>query len=232
MNQGKIKMRFKQKELLNKTLGERLRGLREEAGLTLEQLSVQLGITRPYLQFLEEGRYERLPGEIYIISFLKKYAQALHINEDKVLKLYGKERQIYQQLKKEGSGLYLPPKSKVNFSPLNPKFFRYLIIAGLVLGILIYLSWELTHVMSSPSLKITYPPEKFTTRQENIIIAGKTEPEVKVLVNGKEVYVDMEGGFGEEIILKEGVNVINISSYKKQGKETTITREILYQIDK
>ncbi|MFH1366811.1 MAG: helix-turn-helix domain-containing protein [Patescibacteria group bacterium] len=225
-------MGFKQKELSNKTLGERLKGLREEAGLTLESLSDQLGITLPYLQFLEEGRYERLPGEIYIISFLKKYAQALRINEDKVLKLYKKERQVTQQLEKKGSGLYLPPKSKVNFSPFNPKFFRNLIIAFLVLGILIYLSWELTHVMSSPSLKISYPPEKFTTQQENIVIAGQTEPEVKVLVNGKEVYVDTKGAFSEEIILKEGVNVIDISAYKKQGKETTITREILYQINK
>ena len=225
-------MRFKQKELLNKTLGERLKGLREEAGLTLERLSGQLGITCPYLQFLEEGKYERLPGEIYIISFLKKYAQALHINEDKVLKLYEKERQIYQQLKKEDSGLYLPPKSKVNFSAFNPKFFRNAGIILLVLAILVYLGWELMHVIAPPPLEVTFPPDRYTTSKENLKITGQTAPESKVLVNGKEVNVDTEGKFAEEIILKEGVNEIKISAYKKQDKVSTITREILYQLNK
>jgi len=225
-------MDFKSKKiLLNKTLGERLRELREESNISLEALSEKLGLAKNYLQYLEEGKYENLPGEVYIISFLKKYAQAVQINEDKVLKLYEKERNIYKKLKSEDSRLYLPPKAKVNFSPFNPKFFRNLIIIVLVLGILVYLAWELTHVIAPPRLEITYPPDKLVTQEKNLTIVGETEAEVKILVNGKEVFVDTEGKFKEEIILNEGVNVIKISAYKKQGRENTVTRQILSQTE-
>ena len=226
-------MDFKQKNILvNKTLGERLRGIREETGLSLEKISEKLGITKNYIRFLEEGRYENLPGEVYTVSFLKKYAQALQINEDKVLKLYENERNIYQKLKNRDQAIYLPPKSKVHFSSFNPKFFRNVVIILLVLAILTYLGWELLHVIAPPRLVVTFPPDRYTTSEENLKITGQTTPESKVLVNGKEVNVDTEGKFVEEIILKKGVNEIKISAYKKENKANTITREILYQLNK
>ncbi|MFA5070393.1 MAG: helix-turn-helix domain-containing protein [Patescibacteria group bacterium] len=226
-------MDFKHKKILeNNTLGEKLKGLREEAGFSLEKISEKLGITENYIRFLEEGHYENLPGEVYTISFLKKYAQALSINEDKVMKLYADERKVYQKLKSSDHNIYLPPKAKVHFSSFNPKFFRNAVIVLFVLAILAYLGWELMHVMAPPRLEITFPPERYTTSEENLKITGQTTPESKVLVNGKEVSVDTEGKFAEEIVLKEGVNEIKISAYKKQDKVSTITRMILYQLDK
>lgn len=222
-------MFWRKKNLLNRTLGERLREIREESNLTLEDIQRKIGVSKKYIEYLEQSRYEMLPGDVYVRSFLKKYVAVLRINEEKVFKLYQGERKVAESLVKQEKKIYFPPKSKVNFTPFTPKFFRNIIIAVLVLGILVYLGWELFRVISPPALSVTYPPDRLVTESKNLKITGQTEPESKVLVNGKEVYVDSRGHFQEEIVLKEGINVIKVSAYKKQGKESVVSREILYK---
>ena len=222
---------FKKKEIANKTLGERLKRIREEAGISLEEMEEKIAISKKYINSLEEGRYEDLPGEVYTKSFLKKYSQAVRVNEEKVMKMYEKEENVFRGLNKDKKNQYRPPRGKVSFSPFNPKFFKNGIIVLLILGILVYLGWELTNVISPPKLEVSYPPDKMVTTEKVLTISGQTEKEIKVLVNGKEVYVDTDGRFTEELVLKDGVNIIEISAHKKQGRESKITREILLKND-
>jgi cytoskeletal protein RodZ len=221
---------FKKKDIfLNKTLGERLKGLRLEAKLSPEDLTQKIGISKKYIIFLEESKYENLPGEVYVRSFLKKYARALDINEEQVLAMYEKEKIIYKKLDFFQERSPFASKKKIVFSPFTPKFFRNLIIILLILVILIYLGWEISKIISPPKLSVDFPLDKYTTREKNLEIQGSTEAESKVLVNGKEVFVGSDGKFKEEVVLEEGVNIIKISAYKKQGKERTVTREVMLE---
>jgi len=219
-------VKFKTKEFPQKTLGERLKEIREELGISPEELSNKLGISKKYLLYLEQGKYSKLPGEVYIRSFLKKYAAALSVNEKKVLALYDQEKEIYRNLDGYQAQDYLPPQNRVKFSVLNPRTFRKALIILFILVILVYLGWELRYILTPPKLEIIYPPDNLVTEEKNIMIQGKTEPEVKILVNGEEVYVEKDGSFKEEIILKEGVNIIAIIAHKKQGEENNLVRKI------
>jgi len=60
------------------SLGGRLRELREAQNLTLEQLYVRTKILPKYIEALENGRWDLLPGQIYVKPFVKSLSEALN----------------------------------------------------------------------------------------------------------------------------------------------------------
>ena len=53
-------------------LGSFLKGKREAAGLTLTQLSTELGVSRPYLSRLERGDYSH-PSSLILNKIMKRF---------------------------------------------------------------------------------------------------------------------------------------------------------------
>ena len=61
-------------------LGERLRRVRLELNLSLEEVSMRTMIGPRHLQAIEEGQLEHLPEPIYIRGFIRRFANALGLN--------------------------------------------------------------------------------------------------------------------------------------------------------
>ncbi len=59
------------------SLGEKLRELRESKGLSREQLYSQTKIHEKYIEALETGRWDLLPGKAYLKPFVKNIATVL-----------------------------------------------------------------------------------------------------------------------------------------------------------
>jgi len=72
-------------------LGDQLRRAREDKGLSLEEIEKATGIRKRFLQAMEEGRFDVLPGPIQLRGFLRNYANYVGLNGDQMLALY--ERQ-------------------------------------------------------------------------------------------------------------------------------------------
>ncbi|GAB5388518.1 MAG: hypothetical protein Alpg2KO_14860 [Alphaproteobacteria bacterium] len=73
------------------TVAQVLRLAREEAGLTVPQLSERLNIAAHHITALEQGRYGDLPGKAYISGFIRSIASHLDLDEDQVMQLYKAE---------------------------------------------------------------------------------------------------------------------------------------------
>lgn len=69
------------------SVGEILRRARVKAGLEIEPLGVYLNIRPELLSALERNDYERLPGRVYVVGFVRTYAEALGLDGDKVVYL-------------------------------------------------------------------------------------------------------------------------------------------------
>jgi cytoskeleton protein RodZ len=78
------------------TLGEELRRLREEKGISLRQVSDATHIGSRFLQAIESDNYSSLPGGIFNRGFVRSYARYLGLNEEQALLLYN------QQLEAQG----------------------------------------------------------------------------------------------------------------------------------
>jgi cytoskeletal protein RodZ len=57
--------------------GERLRQLREEAGVSLDTICFETKISRRILQSLEEGSFQHLPERVFRRSFVRQYASQI-----------------------------------------------------------------------------------------------------------------------------------------------------------
>lgn len=61
---------------------------RKTRNLTLEKVFQSIKIRIPYLQAIESGRWDQLPAEVYIRSFIKRYADHLGLDGEKLLAPY------------------------------------------------------------------------------------------------------------------------------------------------
>jgi cytoskeleton protein RodZ len=70
------------------SLGVLLRSERERRGVTREQLFQRTRLRPNLLEALENEDWERLPAPTFVKGFLRSYANALGMDEKKILKLY------------------------------------------------------------------------------------------------------------------------------------------------
>ncbi len=77
-----------------KEIGRRLKTRREELGLTMEQVQAETKIRRRYLEALESGREDPIPGEVYVKGFLRFYANFLGLDGPAMVKEYNEWKRI------------------------------------------------------------------------------------------------------------------------------------------
>lgn len=74
------------------SLSDTLRDARVAKGLELNDIAEITHVRREYLEALEEGRYGDLPEDIYARNFLRLYAQAVGLDDVKLLERFSRER--------------------------------------------------------------------------------------------------------------------------------------------
>lgn len=67
------------------SIGETLKSAREAKGLSLQQAEDDTKIRKRYLQALEDGEYEIIPGRVYAKGFLRNYAGYLGLNQEEIM---------------------------------------------------------------------------------------------------------------------------------------------------
>ncbi|MDY7222936.1 helix-turn-helix domain-containing protein [Halalkalibacterium halodurans] len=72
-------------------LGQRLREIREEKQLSLDDLQRTTKIQKRYLLAIEEGRYDVLPGVFYARAFIKTYAEAVGLDPEQLFDEFSNE---------------------------------------------------------------------------------------------------------------------------------------------
>lgn len=77
-------------------LGRTLYEARIEKGYTLNSLQQMTKIQKKYLEAIEEGRFEEIPGNFYLRAFVKQYADIVGLNGDGLLVEYHDELEAVQ----------------------------------------------------------------------------------------------------------------------------------------
>lgn len=125
-----------------KDIGNFLKERREARGISLIEVEKDLKIRKKYLQALEEGNVDAIPGKTYLIGYLRNYSKYLGVNEENINQII----QTYHNLEKKKSGLkktkeeniYLKTKDRSIFE--KKRFFfpiKYVYLTSFVLIIFI-----------------------------------------------------------------------------------------------
>lgn len=221
-------IQFQKKALQrSKTLGERLKKVREDSGITLEEAAKKTQIQKKYLQAIEEGDYAALPGAVYIEGFLKKYAEFLEVSSDFVLSLYHHhDKKTLKKRYRQSFTVKSQDRVKVRVTPRMIKLFLIILVIG---ACLTYVGFEVAKIFSPPRLEISGPADYIIVNQSVIEVKGATQPEASLYINDQQVFLSDQGNFSEQVNLKEGINEITISAIKEKSKPRTIVRHISYK---
>jgi cytoskeletal protein RodZ len=112
------------------SVGALLRASRLRVGAELHQVARVLYIRYSYLNAIEEGRYEALPGPTYAVGFVRSYAEHLGLDAEEVVRRFKAETSNLG----EPSQLVFPAPIPEGGIPGGPVLFIGLVIAGLVYG--------------------------------------------------------------------------------------------------
>jgi len=109
-----------------------LRDTRLEQGEDLRRIAARLRIRHPYLEAIEEGRYDKLPGAPYAVGFVRAYADHLGLDGAEVVRRF----------KQEAAGL--DQRAELVFPEPPPERGvpgGAIVLIALVLGISAYGTW-------------------------------------------------------------------------------------------
>jgi transcriptional regulator with XRE-family HTH domain len=127
------------------TIGDILRNKRLEKGLTLEDVSNLVKIRKKYLEALESGNYNEIPGTVYAKSFLKIYADFLGLDRFYILKRYQSEIMPEQNIVIPPT-YYMPINNQKSKRASRTKLFLYIIAT--IIGIVLIV-WGISSLRSS-----------------------------------------------------------------------------------
>ncbi len=103
-----------------KDIGNFLRERREDSGISLIEAEKDLKIRKKYLQALEEGNINIIPGKTYIIGYLRNYSKYLGIDEENINQII----QTYNNLEKKKTGLEETKKENIYIKTKDRSMFE------------------------------------------------------------------------------------------------------------
>src|SRR5215472_6477912 len=115
--------------------GMHLRSIREQRGLSLHQVAVELHVSDFIIDALERGDYPVLGGAVFVRGHLRNYARALGIAESEVLALY-------EQTQDRPTAPTLVTQHSTGMSPRMRDWYMRAATGGVVLVLLVLaISW-------------------------------------------------------------------------------------------
>lgn len=194
----------------------------QEKNINLAKLSELTGISERFLKALIEDKYEKLPAAPYIRSYLFKIADALNADGEKLWQEYQKST----LLKKSGSNDHLP-LNRFSPKPLNKK----IIITLILLVIAGYIAFQYKLFLGKPTLSLLGQLATSTNpviAESNLKIEGLVKSGDQLTINKENTYVDENGYFQKDFSLQPGLNVVQFQIKRFLGRETTVTKQVLY----
>lgn len=95
-------------------LGDLLRETREQKKLSLEDVEQGTNIRKLYIKSIEDGDYNKLPGEVFLKGFIKTYGKFLGLNSLELIEQYKKEKNASASEKE------VEPTNQVQEQPVSP----------------------------------------------------------------------------------------------------------------
>src|ERR1700730_4684060 len=80
-----------------RTIGQLLRETREGFGSDLIRVATALRIRAAYLEAIEEGRYDQLPGAVYALGFVRAYATHLGLDGEEAVRRFKLDAEGFEE---------------------------------------------------------------------------------------------------------------------------------------
>lgn len=207
-------MAFKRKKIQSvQTVGSRLQSERCKKKLDIEDVEEATKVRSKYIRAIEGGNWNEFPNKIYVYGFVKRYADFLGLDSEKISEDFKAEFGMNRVN-------FFAKKSKTlsDRIVITPGFLIITFVIILFVSLIGYIFVSAKNVSRPPAIEILAPKEEVTQKLE-ISIEGKTSNTAIVEINGQLVNVDDKGYFKQRTTLNEGVNIFEVKAKSRVGKE-------------
>lgn len=202
-------------------IGKTLKDQREAKNLTLADVENETKIRARYLAALEEENYAEIPGEVYVIGFLRNYARYLGLDGDALVNSYRSQEGVAEpdqdnlmtQAGDPAEEQALPSRAAVT---LGGKRLLYALVGLAVVALLIILFTSLKGGTRNAEEVRRQPVVKHSTR-----VARQKAESLSLELKAREkcwVQVKTDGQVGFSGMLEKGMK----KSFKAQKSMTLL----------
>ncbi len=105
----------------------------------------------------------------------------------------------------------------------------FILIAGFIGGIFYYAYFQSRGIISGPQISVISPENGKTYTDPLLSVYGTTKRAKEITLDGREIFIDLEGNFGEKLLLAPGYNIIELAARDADGHSTKETLEVIYK---
>jgi len=180
-------------------VGDILRKKREELGQDLLEISRTLKISYTYLRAIEDETFEKLPEEVYVKGYIRKYAEILNIDPEIVIQAYNQQVSPPQAENKEA----------LEKDALKRKRSKLKLLLTPLLLLLFVITVTFILFPSSPRKKeISISPPPAEIEKENILKKEDTPHILKVFaIDTTWLLIAVDNVTTKDLILKPGESI-------------------------
>ncbi|MEK7074142.1 MAG: helix-turn-helix domain-containing protein, partial [Patescibacteria group bacterium] len=207
-------------------LSEQIRAWRTSMNMSVEEVAKQLSVRPQIILALEEGDYGVFPARVYATGYLKRLIDHFSIPKGDVLLDMLKIEWEEKRGRMDSKILAFPHNGQKKFY-ITPQ--RFLGVCGCVIFLFFvwFLGMQLIGFTAAPRLHIDEPQTETITDMPIVRVKGTTEKESQLTVNGREITMNGDGAFDEEIELASGVNVLHFFAKNRFGKSSEEIRYVV-----
>jgi cytoskeletal protein RodZ len=144
------------------TVGDLLRAEREKQNLTVKDIEKATSIRAIYIQAIEDGKYDVLPGEVYLKGFIRNYASFLGLNPQQALEVY-RESQTPQPPQPAAPSVpaapAMPPKVEAGREEEGRSSLGRWVIVLVVLAVIAGAAWAVFNQLNQSPAPQPKPPQ-------------------------------------------------------------------------
>jgi transcriptional regulator with XRE-family HTH domain len=209
-----------------KNISEILKKTRIQSGLTLDEIESNTKIKKSYLEFIENGEFNKLPSISAAKGFIKIYSKYLGLNYEEALVIFRREN------KNEENHMLTKKKRRIKVNSIKNKYISlYIFLISLILILaLIYGIHEYIIFKMPPKIEMYTPSsQNFTTHNSSVLFSGKITLGDYIYIDGDKINnINLNGTFSQKVGLQEGLNNINIKIKNPLGGQNIKYYEIDY----
>lgn len=206
-----------------KTAGEIIAERRKQLGLSLDQIEKETKIRKKYLEAIEKNNFSFLPESTTVKGFIRNFSLALGLSSDNILAVFRRD------FAEDEKGQIIPRGFSKEIEERSfhwtPKATFFALVILLISAFAFFFVRQYFRFSSPPLLEVASPQDG-QTYTEKVEVAGKTEKDATVKVDGSLITVADDGRFKEEIVLPRGENILVIEAANRQGKKRTVNVKV------
>jgi len=204
-------------------LGEKLKEERLIKNLSLKDVSKSTKIKEVFLEYIENGEYEKLPSSSYARGFVNNYIKFLNLPEEEMMALFRREFDEEKDYSVLPKGLDQNQEFPLSGFRIRQTAVIIFIIFLIFLG---YILFSYRYAFLNPPLNITTPKNGSVILTSEIRVLGKTDSNSTVYIDKNAVSVDNNGNFEKTITVFPGKSVIDVEVINKFSRKTDKQIEI------